>query len=161
LVEKARRLDEKYSVFRAARFGIAALVGFAIFEALVVAGLYAFYGRPDVPSSVSTSPSLLTLDVVALVVGVSVSFALNERITVRGGVNENNKKVGSVLMRLLRFQGVSALGNAVVIGVQLLLLALLGLTPAIGSIAGAIVGYPVSYFISMRVVWKTHLSQQF
>ncbi len=159
-MEKAKRLDELYGIFRVARFGIAALVGFLVFEGMVVAGLYALYGRVDVPNGVSSSPALLGLDVLALVVGVSVSFALNERITVREARGEGRGTLLNTLARLARFQGVSALGNIVVIAVQLLLLATVGLTPAVGNVVGAIAGYPVSYFLSMKVVWKARLAQQ-
>ncbi len=159
-MEKARRLDELYGILRVARFGIAALGGFLVFEGMVVLGLYAFYGRVDVPSGVSSSPALLGLDVLALVVGVTVSFVLNERITVRRAEGESRGTPLSMLARLARFQGVSALGNIVVIAVQLLLLATIGLTPAVGSVVGAIAGYPVSYLLSMRVVWRARPAQQ-
>jgi len=88
------------------------------------------------------------------VVGVATSFALNERTTVRNLHVGSAGGKGRMLLRLWRFEGVSALGNVVIIAVQLLLLVEFGLSPAIGSIVGAIVGFPVSYVMSMRLVWK-------
>ena len=89
----------------------------------------------------------------ALATGVAASFALNESTTVRD-IRVKNQGAGKTFGRLVRFEGVSAVGNVVVIVVQLALLAEFGLTPAIGSIIGAILGFPVSYLMSMRVVWK-------
>jgi putative flippase GtrA len=56
--------------------------------------------------------------------------------------------------RVLRFEGVNAVGNAVVIVVQFALLAALSLSPLIGNVVGAIVSYPITYLISLRFVWK-------
>ena len=142
-------------MFRVAAFGASAAAGFAVAEALLILGLYVIFGRLELPGDMSASPTLLGLDVLALAIGVMVSFGLNERTTVRGVRTEGDNGTGSMLVRLIRFEGVSALGNAVVILVQLALLAEFGLTPAIGSVVGAVVGFPVSYLISMRVVWRT------
>jgi len=137
-------------------FGASAAAGFVVAEALIVAGLYAVFGRLEIPGDMSTSPTLLGLDVLALGAGAVVSFALNERTTVRDVRTKGDGGMGSTLARLVRFEGVSALGNAVVILVQLALLAGFGLTPAIGSVVGAVAGFPVSYLISMRAVWRTN-----
>ncbi len=152
-MEKARELDRKYGIFRAARFGVAGIVGFLVLEGILVAGLYAIYGRADVPSGIASSPALLALDIFASVVGVVVGFFVNERTTVRnlGGLGRGSR---DTLVRLAKFQGVYALGSAITIGVQLALLAAFGVSPAIGNVIGAIAAYPVSYLISMRVVWK-------
>jgi putative flippase GtrA len=152
IVEKARELDRRYGIFRAAEFGIAGIVGFLVAEAIIVGGLYAIYGDANVPSGIFSSPTLLALDVVAFAVGVTVGFFVNERTTARAATNREKGAAGT-LIRLAKFQGVYVVGNAITIGVQLALLAALALSPAFGNIIGAIVAYPVSYFISMRVVW--------
>ncbi len=152
-MEKARELDKRYGVFRLAKFGVAGVVGFLALEAILVVGLYALYGRADVPSEVASSPSLLALDIFASAMGVVVGFFVNEKTTVRGSVPR--KGAGSTLVRLVKFEGVYALGSTITIGIQLALLAAVGLSPAVGNMAGAVAAYPVSYFISMRVVWKT------
>ncbi len=152
-MEKARELDRKYGVFRLAQFGIAGVVGFLALEAILVVGLYAIYGRADVPSDVASSPSLLALDIFASVMGVVVGFFVNEKTTVRGVVSGTGAR--RTLVRLLKFEGVYALGSTITIGVQLALLAAVGLNPAVGNMVGAVAAYPVSYLISMRVVWKT------
>ncbi len=152
-MEKVRELDRKYGIFRAAQFGIAGIVGFLVLEGMLVAGLYTIYGRVDVPSGIASSPALLALDIFASVVGVVVGFFFNEKTTVRnvGGLGRGSR---STLVRLAKFQGVYALGSAITIGVQLALLAAFGLSPAIGNVIGAVAAYPVSYFISLRVVWR-------
>jgi len=153
-MERVRELDRRYRIFRLAQFGIAGIVGFLALEAILVAGLYALYGNATIPSNFASSPELLSLDIFASVVGVVVGFFVNERTTVRG-MERRGKRWKDTLARLAKFEGVYAVGSAITIAVQLALLAWLSLSPAIGNIVGAIVAYPVSYFISMRVVWKT------
>jgi len=140
-------------ILRVASFGFSSASGFLVAEAVIVMGLFAIFGKLELTGDMSSSPSLVGLDVFALVVGVAASFALNERTTVRD-VKGRTSGVLGVVGRLGRFEGVSAVGNAVIIAVQLALLAAFGLSPAIGSIVGALVGFPVSYFMSMRIVWK-------
>jgi putative flippase GtrA len=139
-------------VFRAAAFAVSASIGFVVAEALIVAGLYVLFGQLELPGNMSSSPTLLALDVFALATGVAVSFAINERTTVKGAQWKTNET--RMLLRLWRFEGVSAIGNLVIIVVQLVLLAEFGLSPAIGSVIGAVVGFPVSYLMSMRLVWR-------
>lgn len=153
-MEKARELDRKYHVFRLAQFGLAGIVGFLVLEAILVAGLYAMYGSASLPSTFASSPSLISLDIFASVVGVVVGFFVNERTTVRHLTARQPKGLSETLVRLGKFEGVYAFGSAVTIGVQLALLAAFALPPALGNIAGAVAAYPVSYLISMRVVWK-------
>lgn len=145
-------MNNRFEILRAAKFGVSVAIGFLAAEAIIIAGLYLAYGKPDVPSNDASSPTLLALDVFALVSGVIVGFFLNERTTVRGSARDKGAK--NTLVRLGKFEGVSALGNAITIGVQLALLGTFSLSPAIGNIIGAIVAYPPSYFISMRVVWR-------
>ena len=147
-----KELDRKYHFYRLAKFGIAGIVGFLVLEAVLVVGLYAVYGSPDLPSDFASSPGLLALDVFASVVGVVVGFFVNERTTVSDV--ERRKGWRDTLVRLGKFEGVYALGSAITIAVQLALLAWLALSPAVGNVVGAIAAYPVSYAISMRFVWK-------
>ena len=154
-LQKIRELDRRYGVLRAVQFGIAGIVGFLVAEAIIVGGMFIAYGSTSVPSSYSTSPTLLGLDVLAFLVGVTVGFAVNERTTVRKIVARERNGARDVLVRLAKYQGVYVVGNAITIGTQLLLLAAFALSPAIGVVIGAIVAYPVSYVISMRVVWRS------
>jgi putative flippase GtrA len=154
LSAKVRELDRKYGIFRLAQFGLAGIAGFLVLEAILVAGLYAMYGNANLPSNFATSPSLVSLDIVASVVGVVVGFFVNEKTTVRDLAGSRRKGWRGTLVRLGKFEAVYALGSAITIGVQLALLAALALSPAIGNVVGAIAAYPVSYAISMRVVWK-------
>ena len=147
-------LAGRYGVLRAAMFGVAGIVGFAVAEAIIVMGLLLINGTLEVPGGYSSSPSLLTVDIIAFVVGVTVGFFVNERTTVRDAPSRGGGWSGGTAVRLAKYQGVYVLGNAITIGTQLLLLAAFGLSPAIGVIVGAVVAYPVSYMISMRFVWK-------
>jgi len=151
-MEKLKELDRRYRVFRLAQFGLAGIVGFLVLEAILVVGLYAMYGNPNLPSGFASSAGLLALDVFASVVGVVVGFFVNERTTVKSVGRRKGWKY--TLLRLGKFEGVYALGSAITIAVQLALLALLALSPAVGNIVGAILAYPVSYAISMRFVWR-------
>ena len=153
-MERIRELDRKYHFFRLAQFGIAGIVGFLVLEAILVAGLYVVYGNTNIPSNFASSPELLSLDIFASVDGVVVGFFVNERTTVRG-VGRREKGWKDTLVRLGKFEGVYALGSAITIVVQLALLAYMSLSPAVGNVVGAIAAYPVSYFISMRFVWRT------
>jgi len=152
-LEKARELGRKYGILRLAQFGIAGIIGFLVLECILIAGLYALFGSTAIPGDFAASPSLLALDVFASVVGVFVGFFVNEKTTVRR-MGFGRKGPRGTLGRLLKFEGVYAVGSAITIGVQLALLATLTLSPALGNIIGAIAAYPVSYVISMRVVWK-------
>ena len=153
-MEKARELEKKYGLLRLAQFGIAGIVGFLVLECILVSGLYAIYGTTVIPSDFASSPTLVALDILASVIGVVVGFFMNERTTVKM-MNLGRKGPRDTMVRLLKFEGVYAFGSAITIGVQLALLAAFTLSPAIGNIVGAVVAYPVSYAISMRVVWKT------
>ena len=154
MMERVRELDRKYHFFRLAQFGIAGIVGFLVLEAILVAGLYVLFGNFNIPSNFASSPELLSLDIFASVIGVVVGFFVNERTTVRG-IGRREKGWKDALVRLGKFEGVYALGSAITIAVQLALLAWMSLPPAVGNIVGAVAAYPVSYFISMRFVWRT------
>lgn len=152
-MERVRELDRKHHIFRAAKFGIAGIVGFLVLEAILVLGLYLVYGTTALPSDFASDPSLLALDIFASVVGVVVGFFVNEKTTVRD-VSFERRGALSTLARLVKFEGVYAVGSAITIAVQLALLGAFSVSPVLGNIIGAIVAYPVSYLISMRVVWN-------
>ncbi|MDH2902067.1 MAG: GtrA family protein [archaeon] len=149
-------LEKRYSgLFRAGKFGIAGAIGFLVAEAIITFGVLVLYGNVNVPGAAYSSLTLLELNIIAFAIGVTVGFFVNERITVRNQGEQGSKKRNrNVIVRLLKFQGVYAAGNAVTIGVQLALLAAISLSPVAGNIVGAVVAFPLSYFISMRYVWK-------
>lgn len=148
-------LEKKYyPLFRAAKFAIAGVVGFLVVEAILVAGVFAIYDTTKVPSIAFSSPTILALYILAFAVGVTVAFFINERVTVHNLGEQKNKSVSKVVIRLLKFQLGYLLGNVINILVALALLAYLSLSPVYGNIIGAIVAYPISYLISMRIVWK-------
>jgi putative flippase GtrA len=154
LKQKIVELDKEYHFFKLAKFGIAAGTGFLLAEGILTLGVLLLYGRLAAPSKASSSPVFLGLDVAALALGVALSFFLNERFTVQ--YHRTHKKEGShgLPVRLLKFEGVNAMGNAAILGVQFVLLAALAVTPVIGNVVGAIVAYPITYLMSMRFVWR-------
>jgi putative flippase GtrA len=137
------------------RFAIAGAVGFGVTEAVLTVRLLFFYGRLSIPHASFASPALLGLDVLSLVIGVSASFFINERITVHVPKTVKSEEANR-FKRFLKFQAVSGVGNAGIIVVQLVLLAIFELSPVLGAIIGAAVTYPLVYFISIRYVWKAH-----
>jgi putative flippase GtrA len=154
LVRGISGLRRKQGLLRAAQFGVAGVIGFLTLEAVLLVGLYVVYGRADLSSGLYSSPSLLGLDVLASFVGVTVGFFVNERTTARGAPVLKTRGVWNMAVRLLKFQGVYVVGNAITIGVQLGLLGAFALSPVVGNIVGAIVAYPPSYLIAMRLVWR-------
>jgi putative flippase GtrA len=148
-------LGTRFGVVRTFRFAVAGAAGFAVTEVVLTAGLLVFYGRLGLPHTSFASPPLVELDVLALVIGVTASFLINERITVRVPKTVRGKEA-SKFKRLLKFQGVSGLGNAGIIAVQLFLLATIGVSPPLGTVIGAVVTYPMVYLISIRCVWKAY-----
>ncbi|MGI0090935.1 MAG: GtrA family protein [Nitrososphaerales archaeon] len=156
----ADSLNEKYGVFRAAKFGVAGAAGFLIAELLLVIGVFVFYHTTKVPSVAYSSPTILGLNVAAFGIGVTASFFINERITVKNQGEQKHRDARRVIARLLKFQLAYLLGNIITIGVQLLLLAEFSVSPVLGNIIGAIVAYPVSYFFSMRFVWSVKVAGQ-
>ncbi len=147
-------LDKKYGVFKLAKFAIAAGTGFLLAEGILTFGVFLLYGKLSAPSDAYSSPRFLALDVTALALGVALSFFLNEHYTVRAQRTRNGVGWSSPPIRLLKFEGVNAMGNLTIIAVQFALLLTLAITPVIGNAVGAIVSYPVTYLISMRFVWK-------
>ncbi len=152
--QKINSLDKKYGIFKAAKFGIASASGFLLAEGILMLGVLRLYGNLSVPGAAYSSPTFLSLDILALALGVFLAFIINERYTVRVRKTHTNAGSSGFSSRLLRFEGVNAVGNAAAIGVQFALLVTLSITPVIGNVAGAIVAFPITYLVSMRFVWK-------
>jgi putative flippase GtrA len=151
LRQKIIGLDKKYHVFKVAKFAIASGLGFLLAEGILTVGVLRIYGKLSAPLDAYSSPAFLAVDIAALGLGVALSFFLNERFTVH---KQKGGDSGSLAVRLLKFEGVNAMGNATIVGVQFALLLTLAVTPVLGNIVGAIVSYPITYLISMHFVWK-------
>ncbi len=148
------RLEKGHAVFRAARFAVATGVGFLVYEAAVIVGVATLYHSIQVPSFASSSLTILELDVVALAIGNTVAFELNERVTVKGLVGGGRKGPLGWSVRWGKYQLSSLVGSVIIVVVQLSLLATISLSPVFGNIVGAIVSFPVTYAISMHFVWR-------
>jgi putative flippase GtrA len=153
LKDRITALDKKYGIFRAAKFGVAGAVGFGVLELILLIGVYGLYHNFNVPADSYSSVPLIELSILASVIGVSANFFINEAITVRNAPSRQHG-MSSLTVRYLKFQAVYALGNGITIGIELGLLKTIDLSPVLGGIIGAIVAFPISYFISMRFVWK-------
>jgi len=152
------KLETRYGAVKTFRFAISGAVGFGVTEIVLTIGLLIFYGKLSLPHASFASPALLGLDVLSLVIGVSASFLINERITVHVPKTVRSEEANR-FKRLLRFQGVSGVGNTGIILVQLVLLATLEVSPLLGTIIGAVVTYPIVYLISIKYVWKAYRSK--
>jgi glycosyltransferase 2 family protein len=155
LEKEIMKLQPRHGVMKTFRFAIAGAIGFGVTEAVLTVGLLFFYGKLSIPHTSFASPALLGLDVLSLVIGVSASFFINERITIRvpktAGSEEENR-----FKRFLKFQAVSGVGNIGIIVVQVVLLATFEFSPLLGAVIGAVVTYPIVYLISIRYVWKAN-----
>ena len=153
--QKIIKLDKKYHVFKVAKFAFASGAGFLLAEGILTLGVLLLYGKVTAPADAYSSGSFLGIDVAALALGVALSFFLNEHFTVHHHRTHENSWSDRLPLRLLKFEGVNALGNVAIIAVQGALLLTLAITPVIGNVVGAIASYPITYLISMRFVWKT------
>jgi putative flippase GtrA len=147
-------LDKRYGIFRAAKFGIAGAVGFVVLELILLVGVYFLFHNFNVPADSYSSIPLIELSVIASVIGVAANFFINEAITVRNLQGKETRGIRNLSVRLLKFEAVYAFGNGITVGVELGLLKVVGLSPVLGGIIGAIIAFPVSYVISMRYVWR-------
>jgi putative flippase GtrA len=147
--------ERRYGFVKTLRFAIAGAVGFGVTETVLTIGLLVFFGKLSIPHASFASPALLGLDVLSLVIGVSASFLVNERITVHVPKTVRGEEANR-FKRFLKFQAVSGIGNAGIVVVQLILLATFEVSPLLGTVIGAIVTYPVVYFISIKYVWHAH-----
>ena len=140
------------ALFKIGTFGISSGIGFVVAESILTIGVLLIFGSIKVKTDVYESPALLLLDIFALSVGVTVSFFINQTSFKWAELIDPTHALFS---RLLRFQLVSWGGNALIIGVQLLLLREFSISPSVGSIIGALVTFPIAYLFSMRYVWKS------
>ncbi len=155
MTQASPRLETRYGIVKTLRFAIAGMLGFVVTEVMMTIGLLVFFGKLSIPHASFASPALLGLDVVSLLIGVTASFFVNERITIHVPKGEKGGEA-SRFRRLVKFQVVSGIGNTGIVVVQLFLLATLEVSPLLGSIVGAIVTYPLVYYISIRYVWHAH-----
>ena len=149
-------VDQKYGVFRMAKFGMAQLIGFFIAEGVLALSLMLHYHSFWVPQDSYSSPLLIGLNLLAFVVGVAAAFCINERVNIRVQARAAQGGVSGVFFRFLKYQAVNGAGKPIILVVELALLALLGVSPVLGLIVGAMICYPVMYLASMRFVWQSH-----
>jgi putative flippase GtrA len=138
-------------LFKIGTFGVSSGIGFLIAETILTLGVLFIFGSIKVKTAVYASPVLLVLDIFSLCVGVTVSFFINQTSFKWAELIDSSL---ALYTRLLKFQLVSWGGNALIIGVQLLLLREFSIPPTIGNIIGATVAFPLAYLLSMRYVWK-------
>ena len=108
-------LERRYGIFRIVKFAIASGAGFLIAEAILILGVVEFFHTTKVPGLATSSPDLLALDALALGIGVTAAFIINERVTVRGQGEERKRGRANWLVRLIRYQLASLLGNVIIV----------------------------------------------
>ena len=138
-------------LFKILTFGISSGIGFLVAEGILVVGTFFTFGSIKVKIPLSPSPALLAIDIFALSVGVTVSFFINQTSFKWAELID---PAHALIRRFMKFQLVSWGGNALIIGVQLLLWREFSLSPTIGNILGALATFPLAYLVSMRYVWK-------
>ncbi len=141
-----------HGLLRIVKFALASGIGFLIAEAILILGVLELYHTTRVPAITSSSLAILGLDALALGVGVTAAFVINERVTVRGQGGGR----ASGLVRWGKYQLAALMGNVLIVVVQLALLATVSLSPVFGSVVGAVVSYPVTYAVSMYFVWRVN-----
>ena len=149
------KLETRYGVVKTFRFAIAGAVGFGVTEIVLTIGLLVFYGKLSIPHASFASPALLGLDVLSLV-DRRLGFLPRQRTNYSSRAEDCKGRRGEQVQRFLKFQAVSGVGNIGIVVVQLVLLATLEVSPLLGTIVGAVVTYPVVYYISIRYVWHAH-----
>jgi len=149
-------VDQKYGVFRMAKFGMAQLIGFLIAEGVLALSLMSYYHNFWVPQDSYSSPLLIGLNLLAFVVGVAVAFCINEMVNIRVQAHGAQGRASGVFFRFLKYQAVNGAGKPIILVVELVLLALLGVSPVLGLMVGAMICYPVMYLASMHFVWQSH-----
>jgi putative flippase GtrA len=152
------KIGSRYTaLFKIGTFGISSGMGFLVAEAILTVGILFMFGSLRVKASLYASPVLLALDLSSLLVGVTVSFFINQTSF---SWAELIDPAHDLFRRLLKFQLVSGGGNALIILVQLLLLTQFSIPPSVGNIAGALVAFPLTYLFSMRYIWKNSESKK-
>ena len=150
-----RHFAKRYpSLFRAAEFAVGSGVGFLDTEIILILGTCLLYQQPNAPPSAFSSPPFVALNIFAFVFGVTVAFFIDESLILHGDRREISYNFHAILLRLCQFQLIFLAGNLMMTGVELLMLKEFGLPPVLGLIAGAIISFPVSYFFSIRYIWK-------
>lgn len=133
------------NIIRGLKFTIAGGTGFFIAEALIALGIL-----------IAGLPYLVEINIIAAVLSIAGGFFINEYWTSRNE-GDHTGNIGGLLFRLLKFEMVYALGNALSIEVQLFLYHTFNIYPLLGNIAGAAAALPVNYVISMLAVWRIKL----
>jgi putative flippase GtrA len=148
---------ERWSwTLRFAKFAMATGTGFLINQTILAIGILAIYHTMSVPGLATSSLVILGLDLLALGTGDTVAFMINERVTVKNRTSRRSRFGVAWLTRWLEYQITAMMGNLIIVTVQIVLLVTLALSPLYGEVAGAIVSYPTTYIISMRLVWRVH-----
>jgi putative flippase GtrA len=142
----------RFAFLRAVKFAFATGLGFLVAEGVLVLGVFELYNTIEVPG-ISSSPTILGLDGLALGIGSTAAFLINEKVTVK---NPGSKTKARWLERWVKYQLAKLMGNVLIVLIQLALLLTISLSPVYGSVVGAVLSYPVTYAVSMVFVWRLH-----
>ena len=113
----------KFGLFQVLKFAIATGIGFLVNEVILILGVIAIYHSTQVPGFENSSLIILGLDALALGIGDTVGFIINEHATVNGQGKQRRKGRVNWLVRWTKYQLATLLGNLMIFGVQLALFA--------------------------------------
>jgi putative flippase GtrA len=130
---------------RMIKYSASGFVGFLALEILTFLGIFLL-----------GYPRIIAVDIIAFSVAVAIEFLFQEYWTTHR-IGEHHGHLYGLFSRLLKFELLNAVGNAVAITVQIALLRFFGLYPIIGNFIGSLVAFPFNYYIQMRVVWKIRM----
>lgn len=136
------------NLIRGSKYSLVSILSFGVEEG-VLAGIIYSLGFSYI----------IIANIVAVFTSVAFGFFLNEHWTVRNE-GEHGGGYRGLIIRMLIFQVIYALGSAVGILVQLFFYYTFGINPVIANIAGAIAAYPMNYVISLLYVWRIKVWKQ-
>lgn len=104
-------------------------------------------------------PNYYALEITAMLLSVGLGYFLNDTWT-SSGKGWHDAGFTNTMRRLLSYELIYALGNAISISIQLYLLYYHGLNVLLGNIIGAIVATPVNYVLTMQIVWRIRILKE-
>ncbi len=136
------------NLIRGSKYSLVSILSFGVEEGVLAGVIYSFGFQYIVAANVA-----------AVFTSVAFGFFLNEHWTVRNE-GEHGGGYRGLIIRMLLFQVIYALGSAVGILVQLFLYYTFGINPVIANIGGALAAYPMNYVISLLYVWRIKVWRQ-
>ncbi|MCW6169414.1 MAG: GtrA family protein [Thermoplasmatales archaeon] len=133
------------NLVRMLKYSLSGFVGFASLEFLTFLGI-----------SLLGYAHIILIDIIAFTLAVAIEFIFQEYWTTHK-MGEHHGRIYGLIIRLLKFEILNVIGNAVAIATQFSLFKYFGLYPLIGNFIGSAVAFPFNYYIQMRLIWKIRM----